>query len=192
MDELGHAFGDHAVLRAVSFDLFRKDRACILGPNGSGKTTLLRLILGDLGAGEDTVRVGASVKIGYLPQTVSFGEEDQTMLDWFSRTHDLTTGQARTVLARALFCRDDVFRRIRILSGGERSRLKLLSLCQEDINFLVLDEPTNHLDVESREVLESMLEDFPGTLLFVSHDRYFIRRLASRILGSGRRCSCIV
>ena len=105
------------------------------------------------------------------------------MVQYFCREHGVSLAQARATLARALFCGDDVFKQIRQLSGGEKSRLRLCSLTQDEISFLVLDEPTNHLDIDSREVLEAMLLDFRGTLLFVSHDRYFVERVADRILA---------
>ena len=105
------------------------------------------------------------------------------MVQYFCREHGVSLAQARATLARALFCGDDVFKQIRQLSGGEKSRLRLCSLTQDEVNFLVLDEPTNHLDIDSREVLEAMLLDFRGTLLFVSHDRYFVERVADRILA---------
>jgi ATP-binding cassette, subfamily F, member 3 len=110
------------------------------------------------------------------------------LLDWFSRRYDMTVGETRSVLARALFCKDDVRKQIRQLSGGERSRLMLCALCAEKVNLLVMDEPTNHLDIESREALEQILQNYEGTLLFVSHDRYFIDKIANQVLVLDNGC----
>ena len=175
-------FGDREVLKEVGFTLFYQDSACILGRNGCGKSTLLKLVVGELTADRGEIRTGAQVSIGYLPQNVAFEDEDQTILDYFSRLHNITIGEARSHLAKVLFLKEDVNKKIKFLSGGEKSRLKLCSLTFEGANFLILDEPTNHLDTSSREVLEETLMNFPGTLLFVSHDRYFINKVADRIL----------
>ncbi|NLN45993.1 MAG: ABC-F family ATP-binding cassette domain-containing protein [Clostridiaceae bacterium] len=183
IENLRRSFGGQQVLDGVGFDLFFRDRACLLGPNGSGKSTLLRILLGECEPEDGKVWLGSGVRIGYLPQTVVFDDEDQTMVQYFCREHGVSLAQARATLARALFCGDDVFKKIRQLSGGEKSRLRLCSLSQDEVNFLVLDEPTNHLDIDSREVLEAMLLGFRGTLLFVSHDRYFVERVADRILA---------
>jgi ATPase subunit of ABC transporter with duplicated ATPase domains len=179
---LCYAYGSLELLRDLKLDLYYRNRACLLGSNGSGKSTLLKLILGEISPDSGSIRLGASIRAGYLPQIISFADENQTLLDYFSREHGLNYAQARTALAKALFCRDDVFKKISQLSGGEKSRLKLCSMTQDQINFLVLDEPTNHLDIDSREVLESMLLAFRGTLLFVSHDRYFIEKVADHVL----------
>lgn len=134
-------------------------------------------------ADEGIVRLGAQVVIGYLPQQVSYPDEEQTVLEYFARQHNLSVGAARVQLAKVLFCNEDVNKKIKYLSGGEKSRLRLCSLTFTGVNFLILDEPTNHLDVESREVLEETLSEFEGTLLMVSHDRYFISKLADRIIA---------
>ena len=180
--DLSYAYGSLELLRDIKLDLYYRDRACLLGSNGSGKSTLLKLILGELSPDIGSIRLGASTKTGYLPLITSFADENQTLLDYFSREHGLTYAEARTALTKALFCRDDVFKKISQLSGGEKSRLMLCSMSQDQVNFLILDEPTNHLDIDSREVLEAMLLAFRGTLLFVSHDRYFIEKVANRIL----------
>ncbi len=178
----GVSFGDKELLKDISFTLFYQDSACILGRNGCGKSTFLKLVVGELTADRGELKLGAQVRIGYLPQQVTFEDENQTILEYFSRLHNITTGEARSLLAKALFLKEDVNKKIRFLSGGEKSRLKLCSLTYEGANFLILDEPTNHLDIDSREVLEETLMSFPGTLLFVSHDRYFINKVADRIL----------
>ena len=180
--DLGISFGHRHLFKGVELLLEYQDRACLLGHNGCGKTTFLKLILGELTPGQGRIQIGASLSIGYLPQDVLFPNAEQTVLDYFARTHDLSQSEARHELAKALFRKDDVLKKIGNLSGGEKSRLRLCSLCYEKVNFLIMDEPTNHLDIESREVLESTLQHFEGTILFVSHDRYFINQVADRIL----------
>lgn len=182
LSELRKAFQDRDVLKEISFSLYYQDSACIIGENGSGKTTLLKLILGELEPDRGTIRLGANVILGYLPQQVEYPEEEQTVLEYFARLHNLTNGAARSQLAKALFLQEDVNKKIKYLSGGEKSRLRLCSLTFEGANLLILDEPTNHLDMDSREVLEETLKEFEGTLLFVSHDRYFINKLADKVL----------
>lgn len=180
---ISKGFGDKELLKEIGFTLFYQDSACILGRNGCGKSTFLKLIVGELMADKGVIRTGAQVSIGYLPQNVVFEDEELTILDYFSRLHNITTGEARSHLAKVLFCKEDVNKKIKFLSGGEKSRLKLCSLTLNGANLLILDEPTNHLDIDSREVLEETLMSFPGTLLFVSHDRYFINKVADKILA---------
>ncbi len=177
------SFDELRLLSDINFQLLFQDSACIIGENGSGKSTLLKLILGELEADEGSIRLGAQVVIGYLPQQVSYPDEEQTVLEYFSRLHNLSGGAARAQLAKVLFCNEDVNKKIKFLSGGEKSRLRLCSLTFTGVNFLILDEPTNHLDVDSREVLEETLSEFEGTLLMVSHDRYFISKLADKIIA---------
>lgn len=181
--DLCKSFDGLRLLSDVNFQLLYQDSACIIGENGSGKSTILKLILGELEAEEGIVRLGAQVVIGYLPQQVIYPDEEQTVLEYFSRLHNLSSGAARAQLAKVLFCNEDVNKKIKFLSGGEKSRLRLCSLTFTGVNFLILDEPTNHLDVDSREVLEETLSEFEGTLLMVSHDRYFISKLADKIIA---------
>jgi ATPase subunit of ABC transporter with duplicated ATPase domains len=176
------SFGDRSLLQEVNINIFYQDSACIIGENGSGKTTLLKMILGEFAPEQGVIRIGSQVSIGYLPQHVEYLDEEQTMLEYFANLHNLTNGAARSLLAKVLFFNEDVNKKIKFLSGGEKSRLKLCSLTFEGVNLLILDEPTNHLDVDSREVLEETLSEFEGTLLFVSHDRYFINKLADKII----------
>lgn len=180
---LSKSFGDTVLLKDIDMKVYYQDSACIIGRNGCGKSTLLKLILGELKPDYGTVKIGAQVKIGYLPQQVVFEDEDQTILEYFSGFHNITYEAARNQLARVLFFKDDVHKKIRFLSGGEKSRLRLCSLTFEKVNFMILDEPTNHLDIDSREVLEETLTAFEGTLLFVSHDRYFINKVAGKIMS---------
>ncbi|WP_206172862.1 ribosomal protection-like ABC-F family protein [Acidilutibacter cellobiosedens] len=184
------SFGEKMLFSDLSFTLFYQDRLCIMGNNGSGKTTLLKIILGKIPADKGCVSLGASIKIGYLPQNVIFRDEEKTLLEYFIEEHKVTVSEARSELAKVLYFQEDVNKKIRTLSGGEKRRLKLCSLLYEEVNFMILDEPTNHLDMDSREVLEETLTDYDGTLLFVSHDRYFIRKIADKIMvldnGNGK------
>jgi len=175
------SFGELVLLKDASMDLFYQDRLAILGENGSGKTSLLNLLLEDMNKEEPNFKWGTKIKLGYLPQEVSFEDEHVSLMDYIRVHHQIGPLDARKLLAKALFTGDDVFKKIYQLSGGEKSRLKLLSLTYEEVNFMVLDEPTNHLDISAREVLEELLLDYKGTVLFVSHDRYFIKKIASRI-----------
>ncbi|MBE5989426.1 MAG: ABC-F family ATP-binding cassette domain-containing protein [Paenibacillaceae bacterium] len=182
-EHLSKSFSDTVLLKDIDMKVYYQDSACIIGKNGCGKSTLLKLILGELKPDNGTVKIGAQVKIGYLPQQVVFEDEEQTILEYFSGFHNITYEAARNQLARVLFLKDDVHKKIRFLSGGEKSRLRLCSLTFEKVNFMILDEPTNHLDIDSREVLEETLSAFEGTLLFVSHDRYFINKVAGKIMS---------
>lgn len=181
-EELCKSFNEKKLFSDVSFTVFYQDRLCIIGENGSGKTTLLKMILGELKEDSGDITVGANVKIGYLPQNIAFENEELTLLDYFTNQHNATEGEARIELAKMLYIKDDVYKKIKNLSGGEKSRLKLCSLLYEEVNFMILDEPTNHLDIDSREVLENLLLNFEGTILFVSHDRYFIQKVANKIM----------
>jgi ATPase subunit of ABC transporter with duplicated ATPase domains len=175
------SFGSKELFKDASFTLFYKDSMCILGENGTGKSTILKIILNEISPDEGEVKIGFKVKIGYLPQEVSFDKEDISIVDYFSYHYGISFGEARRELAKILFTGDDVYRHINTLSGGEKSRLKIGMLIYEKVNTLILDEPTNHLDIESREVLEESLINYEGSLLFVSHDRYFTDKIATCI-----------
>ncbi|MDR7855147.1 ribosomal protection-like ABC-F family protein [Tissierella sp.] len=181
-ENLKKSFSDKKLFSDLSFTLFYQDKLCIMGENGSGKTTLLKIILGELEPDDGSFTIGSSIKLGYLPQNVVFEDEDMTILDYFTVKHNISNSQARSELAKMLFIRDDVYKKIKSLSGGEKSRLKLSSLIFDKVNFMILDEPTNHLDIDSREVLEETLSNFNGTILFVSHDRYFVQKVATKIM----------
>lgn len=177
-----YAGGEPAVLvRVADLELLRNDRVGLVGPNGAGKTTLLRTIIGELPPLRGQVNLGHNVRIGYYSQTHAGLNPDRTVLDEIRRSSTLSEEGARSFLGRFLFTGDDVFKPIGLLSGGERSRVALAKLTLQGSNFLVLDEPTNHLDLPSRQFLEEVLSEFEGTLLFVSHDRYFIDRLATKV-----------
>src|SRR5713101_6753858 len=169
------------MVHVADLELLRGDRVGLLGPNGSGKTTLLRTIIGELQPIGGHVYPGHNVRIGYYSQTHSRLNAQRTIVDEIRQVSALSEEGARSFLGRFLFTGDDVFKPIGALSGGERSRVALALLTLQGSNFLVLDEPTNHLDLQSRQFLEEVLGEFEGTLLFVSHDRYFIDSLATKI-----------
>lgn len=182
IENLEKSFLDKKLFSDLSFTLFYQDRLCIMGGNGSGKTTLLKILLKELPSDCGQFSLGANVRIGYLPQNIVFDNEELTILDYFSLAHKTTQLEARSELAKMLFLRDDVFKKIKSLSGGEKSRLKLCSIIFEKVNLLILDEPTNHLDIDSREVLEKLLSSYNGTIIFVSHDRYFVKKVATKMM----------
>jgi ATP-binding cassette subfamily F protein 3 len=168
-------------VRVVDLELLRGDRVGLLGPNGAGKTTLLRTIIGEIAPISGQVYPGHNVRIGYYSQVHSGLNPGRTIVDEIRQMSALSEDAARSFLARFLFTGDDVFKPVGALSGGERSRVALAKLTLQGSNFLVLDEPTNHLDLQSRQFLEEILSEFEGTLLFVSHDRYFIDSLATKV-----------
>lgn len=181
VDSIKKSYGDRLLFRDISFTLFYKDSFCILGENGTGKSTILKIIMNEAQSDGGAVKIGANVKIGYLPQEISFDREDISIADYFSYNYGISVSEARKELAKILFTGEDVYKHISTLSGGEKSRLKLGMLIYEKVNTLILDEPTNHLDIDSREILEENLINYDGTILFVSHDRYFVDKIASCI-----------
>ena len=182
LEDLCFSYGDDILLCGANLDLEYGDKVCLIGKNGCGKSTVLKIVLGMLGGYDGTVAIGSNVKIGYLPQHVAFEDERRTILEEFQRHFEGSLTQAYSTLAAFHFFGEDVHKRISSLSGGEKVRLKFAELVQNDVNFLILDEPTNHLDVRNREILEEALNDFAGTVLFVSHDRYFINKVANRVV----------
>lgn len=186
--ELSKAYGNNVLFDKLSFEIKKKDRFLIIGANGSGKSTLLQILAGNLCADNGSYRFGYNVRMGYYDQYQHLNE-DSTVLEELWSESDLNHTQVRNLLATFLFKGDDVFKEIRVLSGGERARLVLAKLMQKKVNLLLLDEPTNHLDIESREALEEALLSFDGTIVAVSHDRYFIQKIATRMLsfqGNGK------
>jgi ATP-binding cassette subfamily F protein 3 len=166
---------------AEDIELQRQECAALIGPNGAGKTTFLRTIMGEIEPLAGDVQLGASLNIGYFAQAHNDLNPDQSVLDELLRHRNMPLGEARNYLARYLFRQDDVYKQVSMLSGGERGRLALAILALAGANFLLLDEPTNHLDVPAQESLQAALEQFGGTVLLVSHDRYLINRLATQI-----------
>ncbi|GIN91927.1 ABC transporter ATP-binding protein [Siminovitchia terrae] len=181
LTDVSKSFGEQQLFEHVHMHVIYQERAAIVGENGTGKSTLIKLILGQLHADEGKVRIGSNVKIGYLSQNIFSDIKDETIIEAFRNEVRVTEGEARHILARFLFYGYMVFRKVSQLSEGERMRLRLAQLMYQDINLLILDEPTNHLDIESREVLEEALENYNGTILAVSHDRYFLNKLFEKI-----------
>lgn len=179
--ELSKSYNGIELFSKASFEAYFGDSFALLGDNGSGKTTLIKIIKGEVESDEGKVSLGSRIKIGYLPQKIEFENPDLTILDYFTGNLGLTVSDSRKELAKILFYGEDVFRKISMLSGGEKSRLKLSYILHKNANLLFLDEPTNHLDIDSREILEDTLLEFQGTIVFVSHDRYFINKLATRV-----------
>ena len=178
---LTKSFGERTLFSNLSLEVAGGERIALLGDNGSGKTTLLKILLGEEEPDTGKVRMGPTVKVGYLPQHVHFDHPERNLVDTLIYEQDCTAQTARNRLAAFKFRGEDVFKPVSALSGGEQSRLRLCMLMDEKINLLILDEPTNHLDIQSREWIEEAVEEYEGNLLFVSHDRYFIDRFASRI-----------
>lgn len=176
MKEVSKGFAEHLLFNEANLHVRFQERAAIVGRNGTGKTTLLKLLLEEIEPDAGEIRIGSSVKIGYLSQH-AYGNVKSNVLEAFRECVAVTEGEARHILAKFLFYGPAVFKKVTQLSGGEKMRLRLAQLMYQDINFLILDEPTNHLDIESREVLEEALEQYNGTILAVSHDRYFLNKL---------------
>lgn len=183
VESLGKSFPNQVLFTDVSFEIKRGEHVAIIGDNGTGKTTLLKILNQVLPADTGTFMLGTNVEIGYYDQEHHVLHMDKTIFDEISDDYPtLTNTRIRNMLAAFLFTGDDVFKRIGDLSGGERGRVSLAKLMLSQANFLILDEPTNHLDISSKEILEKALNDYTGTLLYVSHDRYFINQTATRIL----------
>jgi ATP-binding cassette subfamily F protein 3 len=181
--ELSKGYDGKRLWDGVKLDVRRGERIGVIGPNGSGKTTLLRVLLGEEDADAGTVRWGANLKIGYYDQRLDDFDPDTTVVEEVAEGRMGEREQAlRDVLATMLFRGDDIYKPLGLLSGGERARVRLAQLLLDRPNVLVLDEPTNHLDIPSREALEGALAAFDGTILCVSHDRYFLDRSVQRLL----------
>ncbi len=183
VEHLSKSFDSHKLFTDVNFEIKRGEHVAIIGDNGSGKTTLLKILNGLVPADHGTFRLGSNVEIGYYDQEHHVLHSEKTLFEEISDDYPyLNNTQIRNVLAAFLFTGEDVFKRISDLSGGERGRVSLAKLVLSNANFLILDEPTNHLDIMSKEILEDALNGYEGTILYVSHDRYFINRTAHRIL----------
>lgn len=181
VENISKSFGERTLFSGIDLEVLGGERIAILGDNGTGKTTFLKLLLEEETPDTGKFRFGPTVKYGYLPQIVKFDHPERNLFETLLWEDNCSAQEARDRLAAFRFRGEDVFKPVATLSGGERSRLKLCQLMAKNINLLILDEPTNHLDIMSREWIESAVEDFEGALLFVSHDRYFIDRFATRI-----------
>ena len=179
---LAKSYGDKHLFEGISLKIEGGERIALIGDNGTGKSTLIKMIMGELYPDDGRIRTGPQVKAAYLPQIIHFDHPDWNLVEnMMAAKRGLSAQSARNRLAAYDFRGEDVLKPVSVLSGGEQSRLRLCMLMDDDINFLILDEPTNHLDIDSREWIEEAVEAYDGTLLFVSHDRYFINRFATRI-----------
>ncbi len=180
--DLSKSFGYDEIFKGISLDLYRQERCAIIGENGVGKTTLFRIIMGEENKDRGEVRIGSSVNIGYFDQEQKSLDLDNTMFEEISKAYPMLTNfEIRSYLAKFMFYEDDVNRLVGELSGGERARISLLKLMISDTNFILMDEPTNHLDIDSKEILEDAILDYEGTVLIISHDRYFLNKIATKI-----------
>jgi ATPase subunit of ABC transporter with duplicated ATPase domains len=170
------------LLDDISFDVKAGERIALIGSNGCGKSTIVKSIMGTNDLEYDgEIIIGPSVKIGYIPQIIQFSDEKKSVLEYFRNATGLPEQRIRQILVGFQFYNDSIMKRVGNLSGGERMKLKLAELLQNKVNTLILDEPTNHIDIDTKEVFESALDDYNGTIIFVSHDRYFINKFADKI-----------
>jgi ATP-binding cassette subfamily F protein 3 len=181
--DLSKSYPSLNLFKQISFEIKRGEKVAIIGNNGTGKTTILKIINQLIDFDEGEIKLGAKVKIGYYDQEHQVLNPEKTLFDELQDTYpDMDNTEIRNILAAFLFTGDDVFKRIKDISGGERGRVSLAKLMLSEANFLILDEPTNHLDISSKEILENAVNNYAGTVLYVSHDRYFINKTATRIL----------
>ncbi len=182
LNEISKSYDDHVLLNSIDLFVYYQEHICILGKNGTGKTTIFKIIRGEIQPDKGDVKLGSRLNIGYLEQEVHFENENESVLDAYRRMFPMQEDRARTSLARFLFFGNDVFKRLGDLSGGEKVRFQLCVLMKKNPNLLLLDEPTNHLDIDSMEMLEEALLDYKGTILFISHDRYFINKITHKVI----------
>lgn len=174
--------GDRLLIKRINIDIYYQDKVCILGDNGTGKSTLLKYIIKSLEEGQDEIiKIGSRIKYGYLPQEIIFQDNNETIFSYARKFYLDEDEKLRSTLFHYHFFGEDINKKIDTLSGGEKVRLKLFELIYKKANFLILDEPTNHIDIETRQVLEESLTNYKGTILFVSHDRYFINKVATKM-----------
>ena len=183
VEGLSKSYGNLNLFSNINFDIKRGEKVAIIGNNGTGKTTILKIITGSVAADAGDTQLGSKVQIGYYDQEMQLLDPNKTLFDELQDTYPhLDNTTVRNILAAFLFTEDDVFKQIKDISGGERGRVSLAKLMLSEANFLILDEPTNHLDISSKEILENVVNSYTGTILYVSHDRYFINKTATRIL----------
>ena len=183
IENLSKKFDNKNIFENANMFLNYGEKVALIGKNGTGKSSLIKMIMGYDNDFSGNIKLGTSIKIGYIMQNIVFENINQTILDFFLENNNLGETEARSILAKYGFRGESVFKKIGKLSGGEKVRLILLNLIRKDINLLILDEPTNHIDIDTREILEEALSKYPGTVLFVSHDRFFINKLATRVLN---------
>ncbi|MCF7910882.1 MAG: ABC-F family ATP-binding cassette domain-containing protein [Candidatus Cloacimonetes bacterium] len=182
-EKLTKRYGEKLLFKDVDFKLNYQEKLAFIGQNGSGKSTFFRLALQEESPDFGKIRLGASTLPGVMEQEIKFTDSQSTVIDTFREAFPMPEGEARNILAKFLFRRDDVFKQIAALSGGEKVRLRICFLMHSNLNLLMLDEPTNHLDIESREMIEDALAQFDGSILFISHDRYFINKIAQSVVA---------
>ena len=182
INNLNKNFESKNIFENANLQIHYGEKIALIGKNGTGKSTLLKIILNEDCEYTGEIKIGQSVNIGYIPQEINFEDDNQTILNFFEQFDNRNETEIRTSLAKYMFRGNDVFKKVSSLSGGEKVRLILAKLLKQNINFLILDEPTNHIDIETRELLEEAIKEYSGTVLFVSHDRYFINNLAERIV----------
>ena len=183
IENMSKSFGNLHLFSGLNLDIKRGEHIAIIGDNGTGKTTLLKILNNLEQADTGTFKLGTNVEIGYYDQEQQLLHPEKTLFEEISDTYpDMSNTKIRNTLAAFLFTGDEVFKQIKDLSGGEKGRLSLAKLMLSNANFIILDEPTNHLDIASKEILEDALNNYTGTILYVSHDRYFINRTATRII----------
>lgn len=182
INNLNKNFESKNIFENANLQIHYGEKIALIGKNGTGKSTLLKIIMNEDCEYTGEIKIGQSVNIGYIPQEINFEDDNQTILNFFEQFDNRNETEIRTSLAKCMFRGNDVFKKVSSLSGGEKVRLILAKLLKQNINFLILDEPTNHIDIETRELLEEAIKEYSGTVLFVSHDRYFINNLAERIV----------
>ena len=183
LENVEKKFDQKVIFKDANLTLNYGEKAALIGKNGSGKSTLIKMILGQDTNFQGELKLGTSIKIGYISQNIIFEDNEKTVLDYYLEGNNLSETEARSKLAKYGFRQESTFKRIGKLSGGEKVRIILMKLIQKDINFLILDEPTNHIDIDTREIWEEALKEYKGTVLFVSHDRFFINAIANRVLN---------
>lgn len=182
INNLNKNFESKNIFENANLQIHYGEKIALIGKNGTGKSTLLKIIMNEDCEYTGEIKIGQSVNIGYIPQEIKFEDDNQTILNFFEQFDNRNETEIRTSLAKYMFRGNDVFKKVSSLSGGEKVRLILAKLLKQNINFLILDEPTNHIDIETRELLEEAIKEYSGTVLLVSHDRYFINNLAERIV----------